>query len=113
MNPTPRQDDPAFGTSPDADRPELSPDAARREASERDASTLQPPAGSGLEHPPGDDGGTRTKRGSNYGDWVPDKRAPEHPAIRQPEERPLVPPPPGTSPLQGEFERGDNDPLVK
>ncbi|MDP2263848.1 MAG: hypothetical protein Q8K24_11890 [Hydrogenophaga sp.] len=87
---------------------------ARREAdSQRDATSLQSSVAGGPEQPPGDDGGTRTKSGSNYGDWVPDKREPDHPDLRHPEELPLTPPPEGTSPLQGEFERGDDDPLVK
>lgn len=81
--------------------------------SQRDATTLQSPVAGPTQTPPGGDGGTRTKSGSNYGDWVPDKREPDHPAVRHPEEMPLTPPPKGTSPLQGEFERGDDDPLVK
>lgn len=88
-------------------------DAGRIATSQRDATTLQSPAVSREEPPPGSDGGTRTRTGSNYGDWVPDKREPDHPDIRHPEELPLVPPPQDGGPLQGEFERGDNDPLVK
>lgn len=85
------------------------------EAPERDATPLQSPVAGQSQpieqpQPPGDDGGTRTQKGSNYGDWVPDKREPDHPDIRHPEKMPLTPPPEGTSPVQGAFGRGDDGP---
>jgi hypothetical protein len=100
------------GSTPGTD--EAQQRTARREAdSQRDATTLQSPVADPAGKPPGDDGGTRTRSGSNYGDWVPDKREPDHPDVRHPEEMPLTPPPEGTSPLQGEFERGPDNPRVK
>lgn len=97
-----------------ASQPQENPRGPRSEEdSERDATRLQSPVVGQDDRPPGDDGGTRTRKGSNYGDWVPDRREPDHPDIRHPEELPLTPPPEGVSPLQGEFERTDDDPLVK
>jgi hypothetical protein len=51
------------------------------------AETQSPPA----EKPPADEGGTRTAAGSNYGDWVPERRQRMHPDLEHPEGQPLSP----------------------
>jgi hypothetical protein len=51
-----------------------------------------PPSPRQNSQPPAADGGTRTAAGSNYGDWVPDRKDKLHPDIEHPQGQPLSPP---------------------
>jgi hypothetical protein len=67
--------------------------AAGRENPPREA-TDNPvaPEAEPSEAPPADSGGTRTAAGSNYGNWVPERKVPLHPEVRHPESQPLSQP---------------------